>query len=89
MLDKIRKNRIKSSLIMALATFVAAVILWPLFDLFWHAVITHSEFAYTLKDYVLEPAIFAVVFGIITYIFWKPETNLEKKSKTEPKPTKK
>lgn len=89
MLDKIRKNRIKSSFIMALATFVAAVILWPLFDLFWHSIITHSEFVYTLKDYLLEPALFAVIFGIITYIFWKPETKLEKKSKAESKSTKK
>ena len=85
MLDKIRKNRIKSSFIMALATFVAAVILWPLFDLFWHAVITHSEFTYTLKDYLLEPALFAVIFGIITYICWKPETKLEKEAKTKKK----
>lgn len=89
MLDKIRKNRIKSSLVMALATFIAATILWPLFDLLWHAIITHSQFTYTLKDYILEPAIFAVIFGIITYICWKPETKLEKKAKAESKPAKK
>ena len=85
MLDKIRKNRIKSALITALTTFIAAAILWPLFDLLWRAIITHSEFTYTLKDYVLEPAIFAVIFGIVTYIFWKPETKLEKKAKSEEK----
>ena len=89
MLDKIRKNRIKSSLVVALATFIAATILWPLFDLLWHAIITHSQFTYTLKDYILEPAIFAIVFGIVTYIFWKPETKLEKKAKTEIKSPKK
>ena len=81
MLDKIRKNRLKSSIAMAIATFVAAMIIWPLFDLFWTQVISHSDFTYTLGDYVLQPAIFAVVFGIITYIFWKPETKLEKKAK--------
>ena len=81
MLDKIRKNRIKSTLAMALATFVAAMIIWPLLDLLWTKVISHSDFTYTLSDYVLQPAIFAVIFGIITYICWKPETKLEKKNK--------
>ena len=77
MLDKLRKNRIKSTLAMALATFVAAMIIWPLLDLLWTKVISHSDFTYTLSDYVLQPAIFA----IITYICWKPETKLEKKNK--------
>ncbi|MBR2861988.1 MAG: hypothetical protein IKB97_00295 [Bacteroidaceae bacterium] len=85
MLDKIRKNRIKSSIVIAIATFIAAMVIWPLFDLIWTQVLTHSDFTYTLGDYVLEPAIFAVIFGIITYIFWKPETKLEKKNKQEQK----
>ncbi|MBQ1528080.1 hypothetical protein IIZ77_00325 [Candidatus Saccharibacteria bacterium] len=88
MLDNIRKNRIKSSLITALTTFVAAMIIWPLLDLLWTKVISHSDFNYTLSDYVLEPAIFAVIFGIITYIFWKPTTKLEQKDKSKAKPQK-
>ena len=79
MLEKIRKNRIKSSIIIAIAAFVAAMIIWPLFDLFWAKVITHSDFVYTIKEYILEPAIFALIFGLITYFVWKPETKLESK----------
>ncbi|MBR3131784.1 hypothetical protein IKG31_04450 [Candidatus Saccharibacteria bacterium] len=81
MLDNIRKNRIKSSIIIAAATFIAAMILWPLLDLFWSGVISHSEFIYNIKDYIIEPIIFAVIFGLITFFIWKPETKLEKKSK--------
>ena len=81
MLDKVRKNRILSSIIMAIAAFIAAMIIWPLFDLLWAKIISHSDFAYTLKDYVIEPAIFGVIFGIISFIIWKPETKLEKQSK--------
>lgn len=81
MLNKIRKNRILSSIIMAVAALIAAMIIWPLFDLLWAKVISHSDFVYTLKDYVIEPAIFAVIFGIISFAIWKPETKLEKQSK--------
>ncbi len=88
MLEKIRKNRLQSSIIMAVATYIAAAIIWPLFDLFWAKVITHTEFAYSAKSYLLEPIILAVVFGVISYAIWKPETKLEKKSKTEKPNTK-
>ena len=79
MLDRIRKNRILSSILIALATFVAAMIIWPLFDLFWAKIITHSDFIYTAKEYVLEPAIFALIFGLIAYFVWKPKTRFESK----------
>ena len=81
MLDKIRKNRITSSIILAVSAFIAAMIIWPLFDLFWAKVITHSDFAYAIIDYVIEPAIFGVIIGIISFITWKPETKIEKKAK--------
>ena len=83
MLDKIRKNRLQSSILMAAATYIAAIIIWPLFDLFWAKVISHNEFTYTAQSYLLEPIILAVVFGIVSYCIWKPETKIEKKAKTE------
>ncbi|MBR3319527.1 hypothetical protein IKG06_03415 [Candidatus Saccharibacteria bacterium] len=85
MLDRIRKNRFLSSIIMALAAFIAAMIIWPLFDLLWAKIITHSEFIYTFREYVVEPAIFAVIFGIIAYFIWKPETKFDRKSEKHPK----
>lgn len=81
MLEKIRNNRLKSSLATALAAFIAAIILWPLLDLFWAKVLTHSDFTWTVMDHIVDPAIFSVIFGIITCIFWKKETKIEKKSK--------
>ena len=85
MLDKIRKNRVKSSILTAVATYIAAIIIWPLLDLLWAKVITHSEFEYTVQSYILDPIIFALIFGLITFFVWKPETKLEKKSKSEKK----
>jgi hypothetical protein len=81
MLSKIRKNRIKSSIAIAVATFIAAAVIWPLFDFLWSSLISHGDFVYTLKDYILEPIAFGIIFGIISFFTWKPETKLEKKSK--------
>ena len=81
MLDNIRKNRIKSSITIAIVTFVAAMIIWPLRDLLWNSVISHNNFVYNIKDYIIEPIIFAIIFGVISYFIWKPETKFEKKSK--------
>jgi len=80
MLSKIRKNRIKSSIAITIVTFIAAAIIWPLLDLLWSSIISHSNFEYTLKAYILEPVIFAIIFGIIAYFTWKPETKFEKKT---------
>lgn len=45
------------------------MILWPLMDLFWCNVITHSDFSYNFGEYIGGPIIFAFV---ITIVFnWK------------------
>ena len=48
---------------------VAAMIIWPLLDLFWAGVITHSEFHYTVQDYVIEPLAFAVLITLVFFCF--------------------
>jgi len=45
------------------------MIIWPLMDLFWAAVITHTNFVYTVKDYVLEPLAFAVLLTLVFFCF--------------------
>ena len=50
-----------------LAAAIFAMIIWPLMVLFWAAVITHTEFVYTVKDYILEPLAFAVLLTLVFF----------------------
>ena len=52
-----------------LAAAIFAMIIWPLMDLFWAVVITHTEFVYTVKDYILEPLAFAVLLTLVFFCF--------------------
>lgn len=51
-----------------IAIFIAAVVLWPIFDIIYNAVFTHSAFVYTAHQYILQPLIFAIIFAIISYL---------------------
>ena len=50
-----------------IATAIAGLIIWPLFDLILCAVFTHSEFKYSVFDHVIEPIIFGFAVG---FVFW-------------------
>lgn len=63
-------------IISIVAIAVAGIILWPLFDLFWCAVITHTEFTYSPVDYIVWPTVFAVIVGTV---FWVVEKMKVKK----------
>ena len=45
------------------------MVIWPLMDLFWAGVITHTEFHYTVKDYIIEPLAFAVLLTPVFFCF--------------------
>ena len=44
---------------------IAALIIWPLFDMFFDNVITNSTFHYSIREHIVEPIIFGVVVAII------------------------
>lgn len=52
------------------ANIVAALIIWPLLDLFFNNVITHSTFSYSVVNHVLWPAFVMTVFTIIEFVFF-------------------
>lgn len=58
----------KLYLVQFLAVFIAAIILWPIFDIIYNAVFTHTAFVYTAHQYILQPLIFAIIFTIISYL---------------------
>ena len=50
------------------AIFVIGIILWPVLDIIYSAVLTHAPFVYTADQYILQPFIFAVIFAILSYL---------------------
>ena len=59
------ENPIMQAVAFFLVTALAAIILWPLFDFLWGLLITHSEFEYSVSEYILSPLLFAFVFTIV------------------------
>lgn len=63
------QNKFLQIFLFWLSAAVIAMIIWPLMDLFWAAVITHTNFTYSIKDYILEPLAFAVLLTLVFFCF--------------------
>lgn len=67
-MKKIKSTSIAFLFIQIIALIVAAMIIWPLLDMFLCNVFTNSEFHYSVFEHVVEPIIFGVIAGIIFWI---------------------
>lgn len=80
-MKKINTNSfIVRAIIYAAVFALVAMALFPLFDFIIAKLFTHGEFHYTAKSYILEPAIFGVVFGIVWAVI---DRKKEKKDKDD------
>lgn len=76
---KIEKGSVPSLLIQIVAFIVAAIIIWPLMDMFICAIFTHSDFVYSVQAHIIEPIIFGIIAGIV---FWTiDKISMKKKQK--------
>lgn len=66
-LKKIEKNSIKYLIFLIVALALCGMILYPIFDLILCKFITNSEFIYSVHSYIIQPILFACVFGTV---FW-------------------
>lgn len=66
-------------LLYAVVFTLMAMVIFPLFDFIIAKLFTHGEFHYTAKSYILEPAIFGVVFGIVWTVIDRKKENKNKK----------
>ena len=48
---------------------IAGMIIWPLFDWIICLVFTHSDFSYSVNEYIVQPILFAVVIAIVFTVF--------------------
>lgn len=63
------KSRIGKAIISGLSVFIVAIILWPLFDMFWCNVISHKEFSWNVYEHIVEPFLVGLFLTIIEYIW--------------------
>ena len=73
-MNNIERGSILNLVILIIAIAVFGMILYPIFDLVYYKFIINSEFVYTFHKYIIQPILFACIFGTV---FW----NVEKKRK--------
>lgn len=66
-MKKIERNSVKYLIILITMVALFGIILYPLFDFVYYKFITNSEFVYSVKSHIVQPIIFACIFGTT---FW-------------------
>ena len=66
-MKKIERGTTEYLIVLIIAVSLCGMILYPLFDLVYYKVITNSEFVYSFHRYIIQPIIFACIFGTT---FW-------------------
>ena len=72
-MKNIERGTIKYLVVLIVVVAVCGMILYPLFDLIFCKFITKSIFEYSIYKYMIQPILFALIFGIT---FW----SIDKKS---------
>ena len=70
-MKNIERGSIKYLVILIIAVAVCGVILYPLFDLILCKFITHSDFIYSIHSHIIQPILFALIFGTTFWAFYK------------------
>ena len=80
-MNKIEKGSIKALIIYMVAIAVGGIIIWPILDIIFAAVFTHSEFTYSVKEHIIEPIIFGCIAGVVFWVFDRIKISRNRKSK--------
>ena len=67
-MKNIERGTTKYLVVLILVVAVWGVILYPLFDLILCKFITNSEFTYSVHNHLIQPIIFACIFGTTFYL---------------------
>ena len=64
-MSKIEKGSIASLIIQVVACAIGAMIIWPILDLLYDAIFTHSGFVYSIEEHMTKPMIFGCIAGVL------------------------
>ena len=70
-MGSIKKGSIIYLLILIATIAIFGIILYPIFDFILCKFITYSEFTYSVHNHIIQPVLFAVIFGFISWIIEK------------------
>ena len=74
-MKSIEKNSVTYLLLLIFTVSVCGIILYPIFDLILCNFITNSKFVYSIHDHIIQPILFGVIFGIISWLVDKNKKN--------------
>lgn len=85
-MSKTIDNPIIQTLIFFATILILSLILWPLLDFLSSLIFTHSAFAYSIKDHLLEPVLFSALMTLVFFIIpTARKARAAKKAKTNKK----
>ena len=70
-MKNIEKGSIKYLLILIVTIAIFGIILYTIFDLILCKFITNSKFIYSIHNHIIQPVLFAIIFGLISWIIEK------------------
>ena len=77
-MKKIERGSVQYLLLFTLFLALFGLIFYPLFDLFICQFITNSKFVYSTNSHIIQPVVFACIFGVT---FWAIDRKGRKNNK--------
>lgn len=65
-MNKISKNKWIQLLITIIVTIIIAALIFPLLD-YIYSLITHKSFVYSINNHIIEPIIWGIILGLISW----------------------
>ena len=66
-MKNIERGSMKYLIILISTTALFGIVLYPLFDFLSDQLITNSKFVYSVNQHIIQPVVFACIFGVT---FW-------------------
>lgn len=71
MMRNIERGTMKYLVVLIIAVAICGMILYPLFDFILCKFITNSNFDYSVHQHLIQPILFAIIYGIVYWLFDK------------------
>lgn len=64
-MNKLKKNKILYIIVFGLTVSISGFLIYPLLDFIICKFFTHSDFTYTVQEYIIKPLEFGMIFSVI------------------------
>lgn len=74
-MKKIKNKSIRQLILLIVFLSLFGMILYPIFDLIYYKLIAHSAFVYSIKDHIVEPILYGVILGLVSWTVNRKQKN--------------